>query len=83
MDKSTKSKLADILLMVTACIVFIAVMWPDNKRFEILECRLQVQAARIDVLNGLEITQPECLDDLLGPRNKRKARPEKKPAKQT
>ena len=44
MDKNEKNKLSDLLFTVT--------MWSYNKRFEILECRLQVQTARIDELIG-------------------------------
>lgn len=83
MDKDTKFKFVDFLFTVALCIAFTAVMWSNNKRFEILECKLQVQTARIDLLNGLEITRPKCPDEILGPLNERKAQPEKKPTKQT
>lgn len=83
MDKNTKYKLTDLLFTIALCTSFGLALWSTNKRFEILECRVQVQTARIDQLNGLEITRPECLDELLGPFNKRKAQSEKKPAKQT
>lgn len=81
MDKDTKYKLADLLITLTLCATVMFMIYAFNKRIEVLECRLQVQTARIDVLNGLEITHPPCLDELLGPLNKREA--EKKPAKQT
>lgn len=79
MDKDTKFKFkfVDFLFTLAMCIAFTAVMWSNNKRFEVLECKLQVQTARIDLLNGLEITRPECLDELLGPAKE----PAKKPAK--
>lgn len=63
MDKNEKYKLSDLLFTVALCIAFGATLWSYNKRFEILECRLQVQTARIDILNGLEITRPPCLDE--------------------
>jgi hypothetical protein len=69
-------KLTDVLFTVAICVAFATMMWTNNKRFEILECR-------IDLLNGLEITRPECLDELMGPAKERKAQPEKKPTKQT
>lgn len=67
MDKDTKARFTDFLFTVALCIAFTVTMWSNNKRFEILECRLQVQKARIDLLNGLEITRPECIDELIGP----------------
>lgn len=76
-----KNKIIDVLFTAALCFAFGATLWSNNKRFEILECRIQVQTARVDLLNGLEITRPPCLDELLGPLNKHEA--EKKPAKQT
>lgn len=70
-------KLTDFLFTIALCIAFATMMWANNKRFEILECKLQVQTARIDLLNGLEITRPECLDELMGPAKE----PVKKPVK--
>lgn len=84
MNKSTnpnKDSLPELILTVMMCAAVMFMAYAFNKRLEILECRVQVQTARIDVLNGLEITRPPCLDELLGPLNKREA--EKKPAKQT
>lgn len=77
MDKNTKYKLTDLFLTLTLCVTVLFMVYAFNRRLEILECRLQVQIARIDVLNGLEITRPECLDELLGPPKE----PTKKPAK--
>lgn len=81
MDKNTKYKLTDLFLTLTLCVTVLFMVYAFNHRLEALECRVQVQTARIDLLNGLEITRPPCLDELLGPLNKREA--EKKPAKQT
>ena len=77
MDKNEKNKLSDLLFTIALCIAFGATLWSYNKRFEILECRLQVQTARIDGLSGLEITRPECFDELIGPLKE----PAKKPVK--
>ena len=63
MDKNDKYKLSDLLFTIALCIAFGSTLWSYNKRFEILECRLQVQTARIDGLSGLEITRPPCLDE--------------------
>jgi hypothetical protein len=81
MDKNTKFEITDLMitLMILAAVMFMG--YAFNKRIEVLECRLQVQTARIDLLNGLEITRPECIDELIGPLNKREA--EKMPTKQT
>ena len=77
MNENEKNKLSDLLFTVALCIAFGAALWSYNKRFEILECRLQVQTARIDLLNDLETTRPECLDELIGPPKE----PAKKPVK--
>ncbi len=77
MNKDAKSSFTDFLFPVALCIAFTVMMWANNKRFEIIECKLQVQTARIDSLNGLEITRPPCLDEILGPLKE----PAKKPVK--
>lgn len=79
--KPTKDGVPDFVqnMTIIASVMFMA--YAFNKRLEVLECRVQVQTARIDLLNGLEIIRPPCLDELLGPLNKREA--EKQPAKQT
>lgn len=82
MDKNTKYKLTDLFLTLTLCVMVLLMVYAFNRQLEILECRVQVQTARIDLLNGLEITRPECLDEILGPLNERKTEPEKKPTKQ-
>lgn len=82
MDKDTKHKIVDTFLTLLLWVTVVFMVHAFNKRLEALECRVQVQTARIDLLNGLEITRPECLDEILGPLNERKAQPEKKPTKQ-
>lgn len=69
MDKNTKYEIVDLCLTLILCVMVLSMMYAFNRRLEVLECRAQVQTARIDLLNGLEITRPECLDDLLGPLN--------------
>lgn len=72
MDKNTKYEIVDLCLTLILCVMVLSMMYAFNRRLEVLECRAQVQTARIDLLNGLEITRPECLDDLLGPLNEHK-----------
>ena len=59
------SKFTDPLPTVMVLAAFMVVAWSIDKRLEIINCNLQVQTARIDLLNGLEITRPECLDKIL------------------
>lgn len=70
-------KFAELVFTFIACATVLLMIYAFNHRIEMLECRLQVQTARIDLLNGLEITRPECLDELLGPAKERKAQPTK------
>lgn len=35
-----------------------------QRRFDVMSCRLDVANARIDLLNGMEVERPRCLDDL-------------------
>ena len=59
------TKLINFLLTVMVLAAFMVVARSIDKRLEIVNCRLQVQTARIDLLNGLEITRPDCLDKIL------------------
>lgn len=35
-----------------------------HKRIDIVSCKLDVATARIDLLNGMQIERPRCLDTL-------------------
>ena len=35
-----------------------------NKRIDVMSCKLDVATARIDLLNGMQVERPRCLDAL-------------------
>lgn len=36
-----------------------------QRRFDVMSCKLDIANARIDLLNGMQVERPRCLDDLV------------------
>lgn len=55
-----------ILNIILTLLLFASVVSNQllHKRIDVVSCRLDVATARIDLLNGMQIERPSCLDTL-------------------
>jgi len=64
MNTNAVFNLIQAILLVTIVAMNITATNNYDKRIEILNCRLEVANARIDLLNGIQVERPNCLGTL-------------------